>query len=114
MLDPKPTRRIKRKEQRLDRVAAGRFKTVSACHLCGLLATESHHIVPQQTIRKAGLGEDVRWDVRGRLLLCDDCHRRHHSRKRPILLSELPLSALEFASEHGFDLGRWYPPGLTT
>lgn len=95
VIDPKPTKRIKRREQKLDREAAEIFGDVP-------LGFVAHHAISQQAIRNAGLGEDVRWDLRNRLVLPQKVHDRHHSRQQPIRYGELPASVFEFAAEHGF------------
>lgn len=64
---------------------AGGHRTLSA-----------HHCVYEQEVRRAG-GD--RWDKRNRLMLCVGCHMSHHQRTRPIALSVLPDSVIEFAAE---------------
>lgn len=111
VVDPKPTRRVRKADQRLDREAAQAWKRAavrSTCCVTGQPAVHGHHGVSQQELRKAGLGEAERWDLRNLVPLSEGAHRRHHSRFRPVSLSELPASVFEFADEHGFDLGRWY------
>lgn len=112
--DPKPVKRIKRREQKLDKEAAERWKITTLalfCVCCGKRAAHGHHAVSQQQIRLAGLGEDVRWALRNLVPLCEDAHRGHHTRLRPIPFSALPASVIEFAEEYGFMdyLRRTYP-----
>lgn len=63
---------------------------------CGMPAEQIHHVVYQQHVRRNG--GSVR-DSRNFMLLCHDCHRRHHNRVAPIPRSSLPAAAVEFAVE---------------
>lgn len=55
------------------------------CAVCGAVGgVEGHHVVYQQTLRKAALAtglefERLRWDTRNRLPLCARHHQAHHS-----------------------------------
>lgn len=92
------------------------------CLVCGHRpATQGHHIVTQQELRKAAVDTGVelaaiRWDRRNLLPVCDGCHANHHSRSRPISLAVLRVHAplvFAFAAEVGraWWLTRTYPDG---
>lgn len=69
-----------------------RLARASRCVICGARRPRGHHVIRQQLMRRQSqsLGldfEEVRWDTRGLLALCDRCHTRHHSRMAPVPLS---------------------------
>lgn len=72
---------------------------------------QAHHGVPQAALRARKL-HYLLWDPRNAVPACEEpCHRRHSSRKRRILQSELPESVFEFAREFDLEreLGKEYP-----
>lgn len=115
MIDPKPTKRILRREQRTNQEAAHAWKQAvlvsGPCAVTGRTPTVAHHAVPQRVLRERGLGEHARWDVRNGIPLESRAHERHHSRHRPILMSELPAAVFDFAEDYGLVeyLRRTYP-----
>ncbi len=105
MSDPRPVKRILRREQKLDKEAAGMWRMAAlfahpVCPITGWRTDIVHHVVDQQHIRRAGHGENVRWDVRNAMALSQKASDEHHSRKRPILRSELPASVFEFVADY--------------
>ena len=71
-------------------------KGYCAAPWCREGATDAHHIVYEQELRKCCL---PRWDRRDGIALCRPCHDAHHNASRRIPLSALPDQALEFAFE---------------
>jgi hypothetical protein len=89
------------------------------CAACGAVTdlargviVEGHHIVRQALIRARGKEEDWEqeeldrrlWDLRNRLPLCGDCHRRHHSGMKRLAWSLVLRHAtkiVQFADEIG-------------
>lgn len=68
---------------------------------CGARSEQAHHVVYRQEIERL-VGKSaghVIYDLRNRLVVCADCHERHHNRSRPLTLAVLPDSAFEFAVE---------------
>lgn len=62
---------------------------------CGQRATQGHHIVTQQELRRALRGEfgRFRWDLRNMLPVCNGCHAAHHARQAPIPMRVLRVHA---------------------
>jgi hypothetical protein len=60
----------------------------SRCVICGSRRTRGHHIITQQQLRHShpAVYDDVRWDLRNQLALCDAHHVDHHSRRHAIPL----------------------------
>ena len=114
--DPKPVRRVKARA-RHDKNAAERWwmdvftDSNGESVLSGDAAECVHHIVYQQKIRRAGFGEDIRWDRRNGMALTLAEHAAHHNGKRPIRLTELPDAVFGFVTDYGFGewLDRHYP-----
>lgn len=86
----------------------------TVCVVCrGRPATEAHHIVREQVLRREAPGrgfdfDEVRFDPRNRLGVCKDCHAAHHARVRPISRETLWRYApwvFEFATD--LDLAWW-------
>lgn len=63
---------------------------------CGMAATDAHHVVYEQELRKRGL---PRWDARDGLPVCRTCHEAHHNGSKRLPLHLLPTVSLEFAFE---------------
>lgn len=89
---------------------AWKASTEDRCAACGAIGVtiQGHHVVRQQLIKAAvqGMGGErilrALWDVRNRLALCEDCHRRHHSRLGTLawsLIERLAPEAIVFAHE---------------
>ena len=78
------------------------------CDVCGR-ATQRlarHHVIYAQHVRAAG--GDV-WDLRNSMLVCPDCHERHHNASRRIPLPLVPGLALDFATcLYGVERAAWY------
>lgn len=71
------------------------------CEVCGQRSAHAHHIIDKQVLR--GRGAPL-WDLRGRMLLCMDCHFQHHARTRVLHLDK-QHSVWGLAAEH--DLTWW-------
>lgn len=71
---------------------------------------EAHHVVTQQQLRKIGR-DDLRWDVRNGLTLCERHHRRHTRALTRVPFELLRPENVAFAEELGvvWILGRYYP-----
>ena len=71
---------------------------------------QAHHIITQQKLRQVGR-DDLRWDVRNGLTLCERHHRRHTRALARVPFELLRPEALEFADEVGlaWTLDRYYP-----
>ncbi len=112
MIDPRPTRRVLRRKQKFDSVAAlwwyqRALFAQPRCPVTGEQTVTVHHAIPQAKLREAGLGEDARWDARLAVALSQKAHDNHHSRRRPLTRSELSEGVWAFSADHGgiFD---WY------
>lgn len=57
---------------------------------------KQHHVIYAQHVRN--LGGDT-CDPRNSFTVCELCHSAHHSKMDPLLLTDLPDSAFEFANE---------------
>jgi hypothetical protein len=59
------------------------------CVICGAQLPKGHHIITQQQLRRSAAEcyEQVRWDLRNMLPLCEHDHAGHHSKMHPIPLS---------------------------
>lgn len=80
------------------------------CVICGAARPRGHHIVYQQILRREHPDryEDIRWDYRNLLPLCDRHHAMHHSRAKAIPLSIVLVAqpkVVQFARE--LDLVWW-------
>lgn len=91
----------------------------TACRVCGKPATDPHHVIREQDLRKrlpADGIEAVLADPRNGLSLCRTDHARHHARFAPIPRGLLSPCHFEFAAEHGLTwlLEKCYPeyPGV--
>jgi len=61
----------------------------------------AHHVVTQGQLRRAGR-DDLRWDPRNGICVCELAHRRHHRAIQRIQFDRLPARCVEFARENGF------------
>lgn len=71
---------------------------------------EAHHVVSQQQLRRAGR-DDLLWDPRNGMAVCDQGHDRHHLAFDRIPRDRVPARCLAFAVENGLDrlIDRYYP-----
>lgn len=87
----------------------------TACRVCGKPATDPHHVIREQDLRKhvKGCDEAVLADPRNGLSLCRTDHARHHARFAPIPRGLLSPCHFEFAAEHNLTwlLEKSYPEG---
>lgn len=62
-----------------------------------------HHVCYQQHLRSLARDKAHQFlllaDLRNRVPVAEDCHRLHHARIKPYLLTALPDSVYEFAAE---------------
>lgn len=78
---------------------------------CGRRSAHAHHLIDKQVCRRENA---PLWAPANRMLLCMDCHFRHHARTLVLALpADHPVRA--FAAEHGLTwwLERRYPEGPT-
>jgi hypothetical protein len=79
------------------------------CVMCGSRqGLHGHHVIRQQLLR--GLArrreldyEELRWDRRNLLVVCERDHADHHGALKRIPRSKLPAAAIEFARKHGLE-----------
>lgn len=86
-------------------------KTEAQAYRATGLGHEAHHGVRKEVLKRLGLRHLV-WDKRNAVCVCEEpCHRRHTTRARRILLSELPERVVAFAVNEGLEeaLSREYP-----
>ena len=71
---------------------------------------QAHHVITQQKLRKLKR-EDLRWDVRNGLTLCERHHRRHTRALKRVPFELLRPENVEFAEELqlGWLLEKQYP-----
>lgn len=91
-------------------------RRVYRCAVCNRQAHHRHHIIYVQHLLRLAPDhgrpiEEVLWDLRNMLPLCESCHSRHHSAFSRIPRHLLPDEALEFAAELelGWFIVREYP-----
>jgi hypothetical protein len=72
---------------------------------------QAHHVVTQQQLRDA-FRDDLLWDWRNGMTVCERAHSRHTKAVERIGLSRVPDRCVAFAEEHGFGhvLARYYDP----
>lgn len=109
--DPRPEKTGKRPRTDADRRAAEAFKRAvlaldRECLVHGDPAEcdeplQAHHVIPQQTLRKAGR-HDLLWDPANGMTVCYRAHRRDHSGHEKIPFMAIPTRCLRFAADHGF------------
>lgn len=75
------------------------------CIACPRPATELHHVLRKQDLRRAARSRRnpdaapfsvLAADQRNLIPLCDPCHDRHHSVQAPLPASVLPIAAVAF------------------
>lgn len=78
------------------------------CIACHLPATELHHAIAQQELRRhaqhrrrptARTFEQLRADQRNMIPLCDQHHDEHHSFQQQLDINYLPTAVFAFAEE---------------
>jgi hypothetical protein len=87
------------------------------CEVCGVEPpAHRHHAVKEQTLRKYARDhgydfEEVRWDLRLRILVCERCHSLHTLATERMPYSILRPETIAFAEELrlGWSLDREYP-----
>ena len=70
---------------------------------------QPHHVTEARTLRKHGL-DDLRYDLRNRMAVCEHRHEQHTSAYKRIPRALVPKAAEEFARELNLDylLDRFY------
>lgn len=121
--DPKPARRVKARARDWDAARAWKQTVLEMrgglSWLSDEPATDPHHIVTRARLRQLApqLGVGAEWllfDARNGMPLTRDEHANHHSRKRPILMGDLPERVFSFVADYGLQdwLARYYPAGV--
>jgi hypothetical protein len=108
------------KTNRKGRSSWGRAARARPCAMCGgNVGLQGHHIIPLQVLKDEGVPNELWYDQRNMLPLCNEpsprrCHQRHELRVVPVPLRVVELhapQAREFARQVGLEyrLDNIYP-----
>jgi hypothetical protein len=74
------------------------------CVVCGGRGfLKAHHVITKQKLRRElgkKIAEEVMWDPRNGMTLCEFHHSQHHCRAKPVPLEKLSHENWNFAMEH--------------
>ena len=72
---------------------------------------DAHHVIREQTMRRAGVRDDAAWDPRAGVPVCRYHHAQHHAWRERIPRRLLPTDTIDFlrGCGLGYYLDREYP-----
>lgn len=77
----------------LDRSELGRVNRLESAYV----VAHKHHVISRMRCRMLGVPE---WDVRNRILVSENRHRRFHNRSEMIYRHEVPASVFDFLDDY--------------